>query len=97
LFRVLRPGGALFLSESCRPFTASLQVRLLFRHRMAVQRSAASYLEVVRSAGFTFGAGDVSNPDPFWSRRDFGLLERLGVRRRPPREPAEILVIARRR
>lgn len=96
LFRVLRPGGALFLSESCRPFTASLQVRLLFRHRMEMQRSAASYLELVRSTGFTFGTSDVSNPDPFWSRRDFGLLEQLGVRRRPPREPAELLVIARR-
>jgi SAM-dependent methyltransferase len=96
LFRVLRPGGALFLSESCRPFTTSPQIRLLFRHRMETQRSAASYLDLLRTTGFAFGVGDVANPDPFWSRRDFGLFERLGVPRRPPREPSEVLVIARR-
>lgn len=97
LFRVLRPGGTLMLSESCRPFTASPQVRLLFRHRMELQRSAAQYLEMLRAAGFAFDeARDVSNPDPFWSRRDFGMLEWFGFQRRPPREPSEVLVVARR-
>lgn len=96
LFRVLRPGGTLLLSESCRPFTASLQIRLLFRHRMELQRAAAGYLEMLRATGFTFASSDVTNPDPFWSRRDFGLLEGLGFRRRPPREPSEVVVVARR-
>jgi SAM-dependent methyltransferase len=96
LFRVLRPGGTLLLAESCRSFTRSWIVRALFRHRVDTQRTAAAYLDLVRAAGFAFEAGDVANPEPFWSRPDFGLRERLGYERRGAREAAELQVVARR-
>lgn len=91
LYRVLRPGGTLLLAESCRSFTRSWVVRALFRHRADTQRTAPAYLELVRAAGFEFGAEDVANPDPFWSRSDLGLREWLGWER----EAAELQVIAR--
>ena len=78
LHRVLKPGGVLLLSESCRPFTLSWPVRLLFRHPAEAQRSAEGYLGLLRAAGFAFGREDVSLPYPWWSRPDLGLREWLG-------------------
>lgn len=77
-YRVLKPGGALLLSESCAPFIRSLPVRILFRHPMEVQKPAEQYLELLRSVGFTFTDERVSLPYPWWSRPDFGLREWLG-------------------
>jgi ubiquinone/menaquinone biosynthesis C-methylase UbiE len=95
-FRVLKPGGTLLLAESCRSFTRSWPVWLLFRHRADTQRTASAYLELLRAAGFAYQPRDVSNPDPFWSRPDFGIWERLGFAFAKRREPAELQVIARR-
>ena len=76
--RVLKPGGVLLMSESCAPFIRSLAVRVLFRHPMAAQKSAEEYLDLLRSAGFTFTDKHVALPYPWWSRPDFGLREWLG-------------------
>jgi len=74
--RVLRPGGLLLLSESCRSFLDSIAVRALFRHPRHVHRTAQEYVELVSASGFEIR--QISHPDPFWSRPDKGLLEWLG-------------------
>lgn len=91
-FRVLKPGGALLLAESCRPFTRSLFVRALFRHPMGVQRSAEAYLGLVRAAHFELSPEQASTASPWWSRPDLGILARLG--RPVPADPARSLVHA---
>lgn len=93
--RVLRSGGKLLLAESCRAFTLSLRVRMLFRHPVSAQRSAEDYLALTREAGFQFVPEDVCLPDPFWSRPDFGFCEWMGrpVSRRRG-DATEVQVIA---
>ena len=76
--RVLKPGGALLFSESCRPFTCSWPVRLLFRHPLETQKSAEEYLSLLGAGGFVFTSDDVSMPYPWWSRPGLGLREWLG-------------------
>jgi SAM-dependent methyltransferase len=93
LFRVLKPGGVLLFSESCRPFTCSWRVRLLFRHPLETQKTAHEYLTLLRAGGFAFTSEDVSMPHPWWARPDLGLGEWLGWPRRPFRRcRAETLV-----
>ena len=83
--RVLKPGGRLLLAESTDAYICSWVIRLLFRHPMHVQRSAAGYLQMVRAAGFAFDDPNVWYPYLGWSRAgDFGLLERWGIRQPPP-------------
>ena len=90
IHRVLRPGGTLLFAESCRRFIHSLPIRILFRHPMEVQKSAAEYLALLRSAGFDIGPGNLSTPYLWWSRPDLGILEWIG---RPiPAEREETLV-----
>jgi SAM-dependent methyltransferase len=78
LHRVLRPGGALLVAESCAPFTRSRRVRLLFRHDLDAQRLAGEWVDLVRATGFVVDPARVATPYPGWSRPDFGLLEWLG-------------------
>lgn len=81
--RVLKPGGVLLFAESTREFIHSWLIRLLFRHPMSVQRSAAEYLIMVRRAGFAVGPQAISYPYSWWSRPDLGVMDRwFGV---PPR------------
>lgn len=83
--RVLKPGGRLLVAESTDAYICSWVIRLLFRHPMHVQRSADGYMQLVRDAGFTFEAENVSFPYLWWSRAaDFGLLERWGIKSPPP-------------
>ena len=84
LHRVLRPGGFLLSGESCRSFIHSFWVRLLFRHPDMVQQSAEGYVELIRSAGFEVAERDIRCTVPWWSRVDFGLLERWGLSSRRP-------------
>ena len=56
MFRVLKPGGLLLFAESTRAYIHSWIIRLLFRHPMHVQRSAAEYQAMIRDQGFTFGS-----------------------------------------
>jgi hypothetical protein len=52
---------------------------------MHVQKSAAQYLQMLREQGFEFSEKNVSYPYLWWSRaRDFGLLERWGLRQPKP-------------
>jgi len=91
--RVLKPGGVLLFAESTDVYIRSWVIRLLFRHPMQVQKSANSYLQMIRNAGFAFGAQNVSLPYLWWSRStDFGLFERLGLHRPQPGKRRETLV-----
>ncbi len=90
-FRVLRPGGVLLFAESTRRYIHSWIIRLLFRHPMAVQKTAPEYLALVRAAGFTVPDAQVSYPFLWWSREDLGLAERA-LRIRPPSVREETLI-----
>jgi len=95
LHRVLKPGGFLFLSESCRPFIETWTVRWFFRHPPGVQRSAAEFQALVRDAGFEFDAArDVRTSTPWWSLWDFGFTRRIGLVKSRP-EATELLLVAR--
>ncbi|MCX7080121.1 MAG: class I SAM-dependent methyltransferase [Pseudomonas sp.] len=98
-YRVLKPGGYLLFAESTEAYIDTWVIRWLFRHPMHVQKSAEQYLQMIRDQGFEFGPQNVSYPYLWWSRsKDFGLLERLGLRRPKlfgQREETLINVVAR--
>ncbi|WP_248743144.1 MULTISPECIES: class I SAM-dependent methyltransferase [unclassified Pseudomonas] len=98
-YRVLKPGGYLLFAESTEAYIDTWVIRWLFRHPMHVQKSAAQYLEMIRQQGFEFGERNVSYPYLWWSRaKDFGLLERFGLRQPKPfgqREETLVNVVAR--
>ena len=93
-YRILVPGGVILISDSCRPFINSLLVRLFFQHPMNVQKTADEYVELVRSIGFKISERDIKASIPWWSRKDFGLAEKIGLKQ-PGKEVTEILMIAR--
>ncbi len=78
-YRVLKPNGVLLFAESTKRYIESLQIRLLFRHPMEVQKTAEEYIQVIRSAGFALPDSQVSLPFLWWSRPDCGFLEWIGV------------------
>ena len=90
-FRVLKPGGVMLFAESTRRYIHSWIIRLLFRHPMKVQKTAAEYLALVRAAGFEVPDAQVSYPFLWWSREDLGLAERL-LRIRPAARREETLI-----
>ena len=98
-YRVLKPGGYLLFAESTEAYIDTWVIRWLFRHPMHVQKSAEEYLEMLREQGFEFAAQNISYPYLWWSRSsDFGLLERLGLRKAPPvgqREETLVNCVAR--
>lgn len=98
-YRVLKPGGYLLFAESTEAYIDTWVIRWLFRHPMHVQKSAAQYLEMIRQQGFEFAEQNVSYPYLWWSRsKDFGLLERFGLRQPKPfgqREETLVNVVAR--
>jgi len=94
LYRVLRPGGPLLVAESCRPFTASRRVRLLFRHALHHQRRAGAWVDLVRDTGFVVEPERINTPDPWWSRPDFGLRALLGRPGPPPPDPMVVHFVA---
>ena len=89
--RILKPGGMLLFAESTRRYIHSWIIRLLFRHPMDVQKTAAEYLQLVRDAGFQVGEERVSYPYLWWSRPDLGALQRwFGIQ--PPANREETLI-----
>ncbi|WP_426201725.1 class I SAM-dependent methyltransferase [Pseudomonas sp. TWP3-1] len=98
-YRVLKPGGYLLFAESTEAYIDTWVIRWLFRHPMHVQKSAAQYLGMIRQQGFEFSEQNVSYPYLWWSRsKDFGLLERFGLRKPKPfgqREETLVNVVAR--
>ncbi|PJI46555.1 MAG: SAM-dependent methyltransferase [Pseudomonas sp.] len=95
-WRVLKPGGLLLFAESTQAYINTWVIRWFFRHPMHVQKSAPQYLQMLREQGFEFAEQNVSYPYLWWSRsRDFGLLERWGIRQpKPFGEREETLVNA---
>jgi SAM-dependent methyltransferase len=91
--RVLKPGGWLLVSESCRAFVEWWIVRLLFRHPARQQHTAPQYRELVRAAGFVVTDAQYLTPAPWWSQPDFGVAERLG-RSIANREPTQVRLAA---
>jgi ubiquinone/menaquinone biosynthesis C-methylase UbiE len=84
-WRVLKPGGFLLFAESTKAYIDTWVIRWFFRHPMEVQKSAEEYLDMLRTQGFVFADRNVSFPYLWWSRaKDFGLLERWGLRAPPP-------------
>jgi ubiquinone/menaquinone biosynthesis C-methylase UbiE len=84
-WRVLKPDGLLLFAESTKAYIDTWVIRWFFRHPMDVQKSAEEYLQMLRQQGFVFGMQNVSFPYLWWSRsKDFGLLERWGLRAPPP-------------
>ena len=93
-YRVLKPGGLLLFAESTRAYIHSWIIRLLFRHPMHLQRSAAEYMAMIRAHGFTFGPRNVSLPYLWWSRPDLGAFEFFGLRVPAQREETLINLAA---
>jgi ubiquinone/menaquinone biosynthesis C-methylase UbiE len=93
-YRILMPGGVILISESCRSFINSFPVRLLFRHPMHVQKTAEEYVELVQSIGFKIDDNDIKTSMPWWSRKDYGVTEKIGLSQKR-QEVTEILMIAR--
>lgn len=98
-WRVLKPGGRLLFAESTKAYIDTWVIRWFFRHPMHVQKSADDYLAMLHEQGFVFDAANVSLPYLWWSRaKDFGLMERWGLRAPPPpgqREETLVNVVAR--
>lgn len=89
--RVLKPGGLLLFAESTRAYIHSWIIRYLFRHPMDVQKTAAEYLDLIRSAGFRITQSSISLPYLWWSRTDLGIMENwFGCK--PPEDREETLV-----
>ena len=93
IYRVLKPGGLLLLSESCQHFLHVYWVAWLFRHPKMEQKTAEGYIELVKDAGFELTGNAVLEATPWWSKREFGLLKKCGL---PSSEPktTEILLVA---
>ena len=95
-FRVLKPGGILLFSESCRRYIHSFMIRLLFRHPMDVQKTDLEYIELLRSTGFEFEEHNISRPFLWWSREDLGALEFFGFpEKQENREETMVNIVAR--
>lgn len=96
--RVLKPGGLFLFAESTKAYIESWVIRLLFRHPMDVQRSAAEYLAMVRGTGFEVDPRTISYPYKWWSRPDLGILEHwFGVMPRRGHEETLLNLVAVRR
>jgi ubiquinone/menaquinone biosynthesis C-methylase UbiE len=93
-FRILKPGGMLFFAESTKRYIETLQIRLLFRHPMQVQKTAPEYVAVVRAAGFDLPDARISYPYLWWSRPDAGILEKLGFKVPTVREETMLNAVA---
>lgn len=93
-FRVLKPGGVLLFAESTKRYIHSLQIRLLFRHPMHVQKTAEEYIEMIRRSGFELTDERISLPYWWWSRPDAGFMEWVGFPGPQKREETLVNVVA---
>ena len=94
LYRVLVPGGVLLSGESCRSFLDLLWVRLFFRHPKQIQKTAHEFVELIKVSGFQIRDEDIKFSIPWWSRKDLGVSEKIGLPQKL-QEPTEVLIVAR--
>jgi ubiquinone/menaquinone biosynthesis C-methylase UbiE len=93
--RVLKPDGVMLFAESTRKYIHSWIIRMLFRHPMDVQRTAAEYLAMIRAAGFDIHPKSISYPYLWWSRSDLAIMERcFGLAPAEDREETLINLVA---
>ena len=81
LYRVLKVGGTILVSESCESFIRTFPVRWFFRHPMHSQKTADQYIELFRKAGFALSDKRIEKDTPWWSLLDWGLFKRWGWRK----------------
>ena len=93
-YRVLKPNGFLFVGESCKIFIESFFVRLLFNHP-SQQYSAREYIDMLKKNSFEIITNGVKTHTPFWSTYDYGLLNKIGLKRKRIKSPSEVLIIAK--
>jgi hypothetical protein len=85
----------LLFAESTRKYIHSWIIRMLFRHPMDVQRTAAEYLAMIPVTGFEIRPKSVSYPYLWWSRADLAIMERwFGIAPAADREETLINVVA---
>lgn len=58
------------------------------------KKTAGEYVDLVQSAGFKIDENDMKTSRPWWSRKDFGVTEKIGFPQKR-QEVTEILMIAR--
>ena len=81
LYRVLKVGGTILVSESCESFIRTFPVRWFFRHPMHSQKTADQYIGLFREAGFVVRDKYIEKDTPWWSLLDWGLFKRWGWRK----------------
>jgi ubiquinone/menaquinone biosynthesis C-methylase UbiE len=74
IYRVLKPGGLLMVSESCDSFLQRWWVRTFFRHPSIEQKSAHEYRQLLTCEHFEVVDEAVDLAAPWWSDRYFNLL-----------------------
>ena len=75
IYRVLKPGGLLLLTESCAPFLRRWWVRWFFRHPDNARRSGEDYLRMVQECGFGIHPDAIDASRPWWSQFWLGLAD----------------------
>lgn len=90
---LLKPGGILCSAEFCRVFTQSWRAKLVFRHSAAAQKSADEWVQLMTQAGLSVNQEECQFTRPWWTRRLWGLAQKLGLSDRGA--PAAVLLVAR--
>jgi len=93
IYRVLKPGGWLLLTESCAPFMNRWWVRWLFRHPRGSKKTGSQYLREVAASGFESSPDAVDASRPWWSQFWLGLADDGAPV--SPETASEIAIVAR--
>jgi hypothetical protein len=67
--------------------------KLVFRHSAAAQKSADEWVQLMTQAGLSVNQEECQFTRPWWTRRLWGLAQKLGLSDRGA--PAAVLLVAR--